>query len=228
MDYSPRMHKESTRLAFDCSMVGVSAALLHQGRCYERHDHSANKQASQLLPMISSLLEEAGIHYSAIETLVTTYGPGSFTGIRIGLAAAQGLLAAVPMQVVALTGLEAMAISAAHTGLEGKLWVCASAGKGEIYAQLFHVKQAEYKALNDIALLSPSDFLAVYANEALAGNAAALLPSITPDSWQPNITLPHAADFISSNHPASPVEALVPLYIRAPDAKLPAVPLPLE
>lgn len=216
-------HKNSTRLAFDCALVGVSAALLHEGTLYQRHDHSANKQAGQLLPMIQELLEEAGIGYGAVARLITTNGPGSFTGIRIGLAAAQGIVTATGMQVSAITTLEALAYSAMST--DGPFWTVFNAGKGEVYAQLFHVKQAFPEALNDIALLPPADFMEIYEGQPVLGNAAALLPQL---AWLETHTLPAAKDFIHTPAPAQGTDRLRPLYIRAPDAKLPSTALPLE
>lgn len=225
MNPSHETHKDSTRLAFDCSLVGVSAALLHKGKLYHRHDHSANKQAGQLLPMIAELLTDAGIGYDAVDTLITTNGPGSFTGIRIGLAAAQGIVTATGMQTIPLTTLEALAFSMKAEDDAAPFWVAFNAGKGEIYAQLFHVKQAVPEALNDIALLSPADFIALYKNEPIIGNAAALLPDL---AWHASLSLPAAKDFIHTLAPAQGTDCLRPLYIRAPDAKLPATALPLE
>lgn len=216
-------HKNPTCLAFDCALVGVSAALLHEGKLYHRHDHSANKQAGQLLPMLQELLEEAGMDYSAVERLITTNGPGSFTGIRIGLAAAQGIVTATGMQVCAITTLEALAYSATPT--EGPFWTVFNAGKGEVYAQLFHVKQAVPEALNGIALLSPAGFMEIYGGELVFGNATALLPDV---AWNASHPLPAAKDFIHTLAPAQGTDCLRPLYIRAPDAKLPSTALPLE
>lgn len=217
-------HKDATRLAFDCSVVGVSAALIYQEQLYVRRDHSGNKQAGRLLPMLGELLEEAGIGYETVDTIITTVGPGSFTGIRIGLAAAQGILAARPMQLRALSTLEALAYSA-H-GVE-MVRTALNAGKGEIYTQLFHVKHAQPKACGDMSLVSPEAFMALHAGEMLMGNARAMLPSLADALWS-DTPLPDAAAFIYSIAPPVTSEALVPLYIRAPDAKLPAVPLPLE
>lgn len=214
-------------MAFDCSVVGVSVALLHGETLYSRHDHSGNKQAGQLLPMIDAVLSEAGVAYGEVDTLITTHGPGSFTGIRIGLAAAQGILAVQPARIIALTTLEALALSAARRGHHA-FWTCFNAGKGEVYCQLFHVKHAQPEAASGIMLLSPDAFTALAgAGAVIAGNACALIP-LSSLQWLDAVTLPDAQDFVYTTAPYSSFEALVPLYIRAPDAKLPAVSLPLE
>lgn len=229
MHPTPASKDNTTRLAFDCSVVGVSVALRHEGRVYARRDYSGNKQAGQLLPMIEAVLAEACVGYKDITGLLTTHGPGSFTGIRIGLAAAQGILAAQAMEISTITTLEATGFSAIKRGITEPFWVAFNAGKGEIYAQLFHVKQCQPVFAGDIQLISPDAFMAMIASDdRLAGNAATLLPMIDADRWIIDAHLPDAADFVYANAPLTRPEALVPLYIRAPDAKLPAVPLPLE
>ncbi|MBA4274445.1 MAG: tRNA (adenosine(37)-N6)-threonylcarbamoyltransferase complex dimerization subunit type 1 TsaB [Alphaproteobacteria bacterium] len=227
MDTTPSSYNDTIRLAFDCSVVGVSVALLCGETLYARHDHSGNKQAGQLLPMIDAALSEAGIAYSDVNTLITTHGPGSFTGIRIGLAAAQGILAVHPKRIVVITTLEALALSAARRGYEA-FWTCLNAGKGEVYCQLFHVKHGKPEAKTEIALLTPDQFVALCSNNvAIAGNARTLAP-LDSLQWIEDVTLPDARNLVYSAAPYCSFDALVPLYIRTPDAKLPAVPLPLE
>ncbi len=222
-------HKESTCLAFDCSIVGVSVALRHQGALYTRQDHSANKQAGQLLPMIDEVMREAGASYSDIVRLITTHGPGSFTGIRIGLATAQGIAAACEIEVATLTSLYALALGAAALGIEGPVWAAINAGKGEICGQLFHVKQSVVAEGNELSLFSPEAFLArPYIEAPVVGNGFTLLPEESRSSFIAALSLPRAQDFVSYQGPAQPIEALVPLYVRPPDAKLPSQPLPLE
>jgi tRNA threonylcarbamoyladenosine biosynthesis protein TsaB len=208
----------SGRLAFDCATIGVSVALMHKGILYTRRDASANTQASSLIPMIESVLHEAGVGYEAIDTLVTTIGPGSFTGMRIGLAAAQGIVAAVPMKIITLNTLEALAMSAVAAGMTNEVWCVLNAGKDEAYSQLFTIKNAQPIAANDVQLTSPEDFLVGYGKQPLIGTGQALFPKIDPALWHSSITTPDAAAFVTTTAPTTSAETLVPLYIRAPDA----------
>jgi tRNA threonylcarbamoyladenosine biosynthesis protein TsaB len=208
----------SGRLAFDCAAIGVSVALMHEGMLYARRDASANTQASSLIPMIESVLQEAGVGYEAIGTLVTTIGPGSFTGMRIGLAAAQGIVAAVPMHVITITTLEALAMGALSAGITSDIWCVLNAGKGEIYSQLFTIKCAQPIAISEVQLTSPEAFTSLYRQHHLIGNAQELLPKIHPTYWNNSITTPDAAAFITTTAAPTTPEALIPLYIRPPDA----------
>lgn len=223
MQISPELHKDATWLAFDVSVVGASVALAHGGRLYTAIDGEPGKQSARLVPMIEGLLAQAGITYTAIERLVTTVGPGSFTGIRIGLAAAQGLVAATGMGVSILTTLEAIALRAWESQVQGEVWATLNAGKGEVFCQLFHVKQDGIRAQGQILLLSPDHFAAHIAEgQAIMGNTSGMLPPPCLAQYRAGAELPLASCFVRAGLPLAGAEALVPLYIRAPDAKLPA------
>ncbi len=228
-DLTPVLAHDATRLAFDCSVMGLSVALLHKGRVFSVQEHSANKQTAQLMVMIEGVLTQAGIGYDEVSTLITTYGPGSFTGIRIGLAAAQGIVAARNMDVMILTSLQAVAMSVVAQCDDAAFWVALNAGKGEIYAQMFHVKQSVAAPQNAIALYSPEAFVPVLDSDIrVAGNTASLLVDIDSARWIAEATLPAAQDFVHHNAPFVDIHQLVPLYIRAPDAKLPSKAVVLE
>lgn len=223
MQISLDFHKDATCLAFDASVVGASVALLHGGRVYGAVDSEPGKQSARLVPMIEALLAEAGINYAQVERLVTTIGPGSFTGIRIGLATAQGLVAATHMGVSVLSTLDALALRACEKRVSGEVWATLNAGKGELYCQLFHVKHDAIEAKGEILLLSPDVFAGhVTAGQVIVGNAQAMLPPACLPLYHPGAELPLAACFVQAGLSLAGAGALVPLYIRAPDAKLPA------
>jgi tRNA threonylcarbamoyladenosine biosynthesis protein TsaB len=87
----------SLTLAFDCAVTGMSVAVVRDGDCLARAAEPGRDQAARLLPTIASVLGAAGVERGDIGLLAVTVGPGSFTGVRIGLAAARGL--AVALQV---------------------------------------------------------------------------------------------------------------------------------
>jgi tRNA threonylcarbamoyladenosine biosynthesis protein TsaB len=105
-------------LAFDTTGVQDSMALFHGGeivsQLFRPDVESSNKtspkgssqwQSSMLVPALQSFLGKHGVSFQDVDTICTLTGPGSFTGIRIGLAAAQGLLIAKACQVFAPTTL---------------------------------------------------------------------------------------------------------------------------
>jgi tRNA threonylcarbamoyladenosine biosynthesis protein TsaB len=104
-------------------------------------------QSETLIPMVKSVMDEAGWIFEDIDRLGVTVGPGSFTGVRIGLAAARGLALARGLPLVGVTSLEVIALEARAEG-EGEdndgdtlppdsLLVTLSAGRRDLYFQMF-------------------------------------------------------------------------------------------
>lgn len=213
--------KTPTLLAFDTAVIGASVAICHEGCIYSETDETAGTQAAHLVPMIESVLHQAGIWYEQIDRLITTVGPGSFTGIRIGLATAQGIVSAQPMEVSTLTTLEALAFQAQQLKFDGNLWACLNAGKGELVAQMFHVKQSGVASINAPTLFKPHDFQSqLKPNEVVAGNGVAMLSDLQNVPTIDAIILPQAAQFIHATLNTSDITALIPYYVRPPDAKI--------
>jgi tRNA threonylcarbamoyladenosine biosynthesis protein TsaB len=80
-----------TVLAFDCAVSGMTVAVVRDGVRLAGLADEGRDQAARLLPAISTVLAEARVDRRELSLLVTTVGPGSFTGVRVGLAAARGL-----------------------------------------------------------------------------------------------------------------------------------------
>lgn len=93
--------------------------------------------AEKLMGMIDAVLDEACVSLSSVERVAVTVGPGSFTGIRVGLSAARGLALALGIDIVGVTTLAALA--AAKRRVEGALPVLAAmdAKREEVYVQAF-------------------------------------------------------------------------------------------
>jgi tRNA threonylcarbamoyladenosine biosynthesis protein TsaB len=197
-----------TSLAFDTSLSATSVALSHEGRIFHAQDQTAGSQATRLIPMIEAVLAEAGIHYADLQRLIVTTGPGSFTGLRIGLASAQGILAVHPLRLHALGTLEAIARTVAQTQPDGAYWATLNAGKGEIAAQLFHLRDAIPHAASEILRLKP-DALSDHIK-----TGESILSDILPD----------ARAFVNADLPPCDPAMLLPHYIREADAKPSAIP----
>jgi tRNA threonylcarbamoyladenosine biosynthesis protein TsaB len=81
----------STVLAFDCSVTGQGVAVVRDGTVLACLREEGRDQAARLLPTIGLALSEARVTRRAVELIAVSTGPGSFTGVRVGLAAARGL-----------------------------------------------------------------------------------------------------------------------------------------
>jgi tRNA threonylcarbamoyladenosine biosynthesis protein TsaB len=89
-------------LALDCAVSGLGIALVREGRCLARLREEGRDQAARLLPAIGEVLEQAGVARREISLIAITIGPGSFTGVRVGLAAARGLALALELPLAGI------------------------------------------------------------------------------------------------------------------------------
>ena len=90
-------------LAFDCAVTGLSVAVVRDGAPLASHRAEGRDQAATLLPAIASTLEQAGVARNDLSLIAVTIGPGSFTGVRVGLAAARGLAVALGVPLAGIT-----------------------------------------------------------------------------------------------------------------------------
>jgi tRNA threonylcarbamoyl adenosine modification protein YeaZ len=110
--------------------------------CATRSEQLDRGHAERLMDMVAEVMAGGGRSFEALDRIAVTVGPGSFTGIRVGLAAARGLALAAGVPVVGVTTLEALAVAAASgNDLSGEddrpILAAIDARRGEVYAQLF-------------------------------------------------------------------------------------------
>lgn len=122
-----------TVLTIDTSTTHCSVALLQGDALSERVSASERQSAQRVLPMISELLADANIELSAIDLIAVAAGPGSFTGVRIGVAVAQGLSLSSEIPVVPLSSLALLAMAVLAQGAHEKVLVSEEARDGELY-----------------------------------------------------------------------------------------------
>ncbi|MFP4537912.1 MAG: tRNA (adenosine(37)-N6)-threonylcarbamoyltransferase complex dimerization subunit type 1 TsaB [Dichotomicrobium sp.] len=217
-----------TLLAFDTSMAACSAAVWRPDAGVIAHRFSAMERghAEALFPMIREVMAEAGASFPDLRAIAVTRGPGSFTGIRVGVAAARGLALATGKPIVAATSLEAIAAGAMR-GLSPEqarepFVVAMDARRGQLYCQQF----AGGRAVSDAQAFTPeacADTLPHTECVAVGSGAAALARACGSERSltvvQPGI-LPEAADLAAICAERAPEsELLSPLYLREPDAK---------
>ncbi len=126
-------------LALDTATAACSAALW-RGDALGAHRfvEMVRGHAEALMPMVEAVMAEAGAAYRDLDLIATTVGPGTFTGLRVGLAAARGIALAAGRPIVGVTTLEALAHGVDRAALDGRRLVAAlDARRGEVYAQVF-------------------------------------------------------------------------------------------
>jgi tRNA threonylcarbamoyl adenosine modification protein YeaZ len=194
-------------LAFDTSSAACTAALFDEaGVCIARADEIIGRGHSErLVPMLDELLKGR-----TPEAILVGVGPGSFTGIRVAIAAAYGL--GIGWNAP-LSGMSSLALIAAGAPGDGPVAVAVSGGHGELFVQLFD----QGEPTSELANLSPAAAAAATSAKLVIGSGAGAL--IKARGWgEARDMLPSAADSMKlpTNQRTLPAK---PVYARAPDAR---------
>lgn len=139
-------------LAIDTATRQISLAL-HDGRILiaEHTWPSENQHTAQLAPAILKLLEQCRLTPKDLTAFAVTTGPGSFTGLRIGVAAAKGMAGAVKAPLVGVGTLDVTA-AGFPGGLPHALVAAAAAGRGRVVVRSFAWRKNEWKARSEMRL----------------------------------------------------------------------------
>jgi tRNA threonylcarbamoyl adenosine modification protein YeaZ len=195
------------RLVIDSATAACSAALIDAGQLVaERHELVGRGHAERLLPMIAELLERR-----RPDAILVDCGPGSFTGVRVGLAAAHGLAIGWGIPV---SGFSSMAVVAAASGAR-EVAVALQGGHGELFVQSYGGEPLE--PLDALRSLAPEAAAAAIDSTLVVGSGAqSVVTARGFGEWRD--VLPRAAD--ARMLPAA-LAGLppIPIYGRAPDAK---------
>lgn len=209
-------------LAIDTTLGACSAAVMDG--CVILASVSEPMQRGhqeRLAPLVAETMTAAGLGFGELDRIGVTVGPGSFTGLRVGLAFAKGLALALDIPCVGVGGLEALAASRPGEGVTAAV---VDAGRGQIYLQLFDAGVA--RGAPEVAAVEEAPErirrLAGDGPLILLGSAAALAERMTGASFV-LLTAPDpvAVARLAAAAPA-PAAPPQPLYLRAPDARLPA------
>ena len=177
--------------------------------------------AEQLMGVIDAALSDAGVGYAELGMVAVSVGPGSFTGVRVGVSAARGLALALGIPVVGVSSLEALAASARDDHPGHDILVLLEAGRGGIYAARYDADGLESVPPGLIDAAQAAD-LARAGEPILAGSAAdAVGDALGRDL--PIVLRQGTVDIATYARVAArrglPGRAASPLYLRAADAK---------
>ena len=214
-------------LAIDTATAACSAALMAGGAIIAaRHVAMLRGHAEALLPMVEEVMAEAGVAYGALDLIAATVGPGAFTGLRVGLAAARGLAVAGGLPIIGVTTLEALAHGVDPGKREGQSLVAVlDARRGEVYYQPFDAALAPLAPPR----VGPAEAVELPRGPVLlVGDGAGLVPAAGPveiiEDLLPDaavVAAIAAARFDACRPPEGPPE---PFYLRGSGARLPAPP----
>ena len=216
-------------LALDTANDRIAVALAGEGRAVARAEAISRGHAERMFPLIDEVLATADTGIDHVSRIAVNVGPGSFTGIRIAVAAARGLGLALGIPVVGIDALHLIAASLDEPA-DGPILSAVDARRGEVYAALYGPKgdvlEPPFAADAETVLARIGDRASV-----LAGSGAAILAHQAAISGRrvPPVDVMTATDPLALarlGSLADPAIALPrPLYLRAPDAK-PQLPVP--
>ncbi|HEY5643555.1 MAG TPA: tRNA (adenosine(37)-N6)-threonylcarbamoyltransferase complex dimerization subunit type 1 TsaB [Woeseiaceae bacterium] len=124
-------------LAIDTSSIACSVALQAGDTVLERHEEQPREHTRLLMPMINAVLADASLRVSDLDAIVLGNGPGSFIGMRIAAAVAQGLAHGAGIGIVPVSSLAAVAAEVFATGPAGAVAVAQDAHMNEVYLGIF-------------------------------------------------------------------------------------------
>lgn len=215
-------------LALDTSMGACSAALLRENggatTLVTREAQMARGHAEALMPMLEAVMDEAKFDFAELDLIAATLGPGSFTGVRVAIAAARGLALATEARLWGTDSLTVMAQGVLAKCAGAPFAISVDAHRGMLYLGLFDSVGARLEAP---LLLSPEDAAAKISRNlhAAFGSGAAILAhaasdiGIEIDASSPELQ-PVAANLAVLGLQANAtLPTLRPLYLRPPDAK---------
>ena len=220
-------------LAIDTALEACAAGVLdtEAGKLIAQESQAMKRgHAEALMPLIARVIARSGIAFSSLDRIAVTTGPGSFTGLRVGLSAARGIGLAANKPVVGLTTLTAYAAPVVSQNAEQPVISAIDARHDHVYFQVVSGNGSSLippRVAPIEEALGASQFGAPY----LVGNAAQILsqrwPSHAPSPFKVDAQgAPDIAWVAWLGAAVSPNTAPArPFYLRAPDAKLPKDPL---
>ena len=228
-------------LGLDTSNQIASLAVVARGRVAARVAHPVTSHGASLPGVVDELLSSAGFKIRDLAAIAVGIGPGSFTGLRIGLSYAKGLAMASGCAVVGVPGFDAMALAAQELAGQSEitdipigrlLAVVVDARKNEVYATLYRVvadglekltedlvvtlEQLASRITEDVTFIGDSTAKDAAALVGMKGHRAVVFETGTLDMRGVSVAAIGAVAFARGE--MDRVSSLEPLYIRAPEA----------
>ena len=214
-------------LGIDSSAITAGCALYDGGKVIaEQFLNTKHTHSQTLLPMVEDMLKSAEVKLADVETIAVTAGPGSFTGLRIGIASVKGMAMGAGKRCVSVSTLEAIAYN--FVGVDGIICCAMDARCGQVYNALFRSENGVITRLCEDRAIKSADLYEelkkLDGSIILAGDGAEILHKATEESftlaplplrYQRGLGVCLAAEGKETIDAA----ALMPSYLRLPQAE---------
>jgi tRNA threonylcarbamoyladenosine biosynthesis protein TsaB len=220
-------------LAIETSTPACSVALVVGDAKFSRYSEEPRSHTRLIMGMIDEVVREAGITVDSLDAIAVTVGPGSFTGLRIGFSAAQGLAFGADIPVIPVSTLQVMSQTyrrnyATDMNCSHTVFPILDARMGEFNCGAYQLDSSgQFKAVIDDQLLSKNNALELCENlqpGIIVGDHSSLLTSSGIDSYPVQALYPDAVDLVDialtrlAQDGAVPVAQVDLVYLRGTDA----------
>lgn len=225
--YNKNSHKmKPTILALDTATEACSVALHHHEKITSLHEISPRSHTQRILPMVDELLTQANIKINDVDFLVFGRGPGSFTGVRVGVSVAQGLAMGANLPVVAVSNLKAMAEEAYQKLGAENVFALIDARMNEVYFAQFERNGEQWREVVAEQVCSPEKAISQFQiseNMVVVGTGWAAYSQFSEQNLSlvvSDITLPSAEYMLSiaeveiQNSNTQSALEIEPVYLR--------------
>ncbi len=219
-------------LALETSAGPASCAVTEDGVVLaSAYNNTALTHSQTLMPMTESMLTQAGIHFADVDLLAVAAGPGSFTGVRIGVAALKGLAFAHNKPCVGVSTLAAIARNAEGIGFEGVACATMDARCRQVYTACFRVGSGVFERISEDEAISTDELkeklLSFGKPILLLGDGAKLcynefvneIPHLQLAAEHVRFQTAVGVAAEAASHETVTAETLQPTYLRLPQAE---------
>ncbi|MBW3694478.1 tRNA (adenosine(37)-N6)-threonylcarbamoyltransferase complex dimerization subunit type 1 TsaB [Vibrio sp. T187] len=216
-------------LALDTATENCSVALIVENQVFARSEVAPRDHTKKILPMVDEVLKEAGLKLADVDAIAFGQGPGSFTGVRIGIGIAQGLAFGADLPMIGISTLEAMAQGCYRVQGDEHVASAIDARMSEVYWGRYSRQQdGSWRAIDAECVIAPSDLVAQVEADAQTWSKvgtgweayAEHLDNINLTCKESEVLFPEAQDiallaqFAFAEGKAVPAEESAPVYLR--------------
>ncbi|MCE9847731.1 tRNA (adenosine(37)-N6)-threonylcarbamoyltransferase complex dimerization subunit type 1 TsaB [Aeromonas allosaccharophila] len=215
-------------LAVDTATEACSAALLVGDKLFSRWEEAPRDHTRKILPMVQAVLDDAGISLSDLDAIAFGRGPGSFTGVRIGIGVAQGLAFGAGVPLIGISTLAAMAQGAYRLDGAEQVLTAIDARMNEVYFGRYELLDGRMQLVGDEVVSDPAALVDVRGKQAgrvtCVGTGfetyGEILSGLADELAVSQVRFPAAEDMLPLARAAwlageaVPVEQATPVYLR--------------